>query len=209
MPTVDAPLTERQHQVLRFIEEYRREQGIAPTLEEVGRHLKVHRVTVFGHVEELIRKGYLEKAAPLASRSLRVVSPGEQDSRRPTLPLLGTIAAGSPLEAIENAETIEVDDLVPSGPDVYVLKVKGDSMIEDGIHDGDWILVQRRSTARSGETVVAILDGGEATLKRFHREGSRFRLEPANRALSPIVVDRVEIRGVVIGLLRRYGRRSP
>ena len=209
MPTVDAPLTERQHQVLRFIEEYRREHGIAPTLEEVGRHLRVHRVTVFGHVEELIRKGYLEKAAPLASRSLRVVAAGEQEAKRPTLPLLGTIAAGSPLEAIENPEAIDVDDLVPSGPDVYVLKVKGDSMIEDGIHDGDWILVQRRSTARSGETVVAVLDGGEATLKRFYREGSRFRLEPANRALSPIVTDRVEIRGVVIGLLRRYGKRSP
>ncbi|MCI0586311.1 MAG: transcriptional repressor LexA [Planctomycetes bacterium] len=206
---MDAPLTERQHQVLRFIEEYRRENGIAPTLEEVGRHLRVHRVTVFGHVEELIRKGYLEKAAPLASRSLRVVAASEQEAKRPTLPLLGTIAAGSPLEAIENPEAIDVDDLVPSGPDVYVLKVKGDSMIEDGIHDGDWILVQRRSTARSGETVVAVLDGGEATLKRFYREGSRFRLEPANRALSPIVTDRVEIRGVVIGLLRRYGKRSP
>jgi repressor LexA len=209
MPTVDAPLTERQLQVLRFIEEYRREHAIAPTLEEVGRHLKVHRVTVFGHVEELIRKGYLEKAAPLASRSLRVVAASEPEAKRPTLPLLGTIAAGSPLEAIENPEAIEVDDLVPSGPDVYVLKVKGDSMIEDGIHDGDWILVQRRSTARSGETVVAVLDGGEATLKRFYREGSRFRLEPANRALSPILTDRVEIRGVVIGLLRRYGKRSP
>ena len=209
MPTVDAPLTERQLQVLRFIEEYRREHAIAPTLEEVGRHLKVHRVTVFGHVEELIRKGYLEKAAPLASRSLRVVAASEPEAKRRTLPLLGTIAAGSPLEAIENPEAIEVDDLVPSGPDVYVLKVKGDSMIEDGIHDGDWILVQRRSTARSGETVVAVLDGGEATLKRFYREGSRFRLEPANRALSPILTDRVEIRGVVIGLLRRYGKRSP
>jgi repressor LexA len=135
-----------------------------------------------------------------------VVPTEEQGSKRPTLPFLGVIAAGSPLEAIENAETLDVDDLVPSGPDVYVLKVKGDSMIEDGIREGDYILVQRRSTARSGETVVAVLDGGEATLKRFYREGSRIRLEPANRNLSPIVVDSVEIRGVVIGLLRRYGQ---
>lgn len=120
-----------------------------------------------------------------------------------TLPLLGEIAAGKPLEAVEERELVDLADICQLDRANYLLRVKGDSMIEDGICDGDYVLVERRSTARDGETVVAILESNEATLKRFYRQKKRFKLEPANAALKPIYADKVEIRGVVVGVIRR------
>jgi repressor LexA len=195
-----APLTGRQHEVLRFIRAYRRERGIAPTLEEVARHLRVHRVTVFGHVRELIRKGYVSKSRERISRSLQLLP---SPSTALAYPLLGRIRAGAPLEAFEVPETFDFSALFPADRDIYVLRVHGDSMVDDGIHDGDFVLVERRSDARDGETVVAAIDGQEVTLKRLYREGSRFRLEPANPRLAPIFADRIELRGVVVGLVRK------
>lgn len=118
------------------------------------------------------------------------------------LPLLGEIAAGRPLEAIETRETVDLSELCRFDRAHYALRVRGDSMIDDGIHDGDFVLVERRNDARDGETVVAILENDEATLKRFYRQRNRFKLEPANAALKPIYVDKVEIRGVVVGVIR-------
>lgn len=118
------------------------------------------------------------------------------------LPLLGEIAAGRPLEAIETRETVDLADLCRFERAHYALRVRGDSMIEDGIHEGDYVLVERRNDARDGETVVAILENDEATLKRFYRQKNRFKLEPANATLKPIYVDKVEIRGVVVGVVR-------
>ncbi len=120
-----------------------------------------------------------------------------------TLPLLGEIAAGKPLEAVEERELVDLADICQLDRANYLLRVKGDSMIEDGICDGDYVLVERRNTARDGETVVAILETNEATLKRFYRQKKRFKLEPANSALKPIYADKVEIRGVVVGVIRR------
>ena len=120
------------------------------------------------------------------------------------LPLLGSIAAGQPLEAIEEREMVDVGELCQVHRANYLLRVKGDSMIEDGIHDGDYVLVERRNNAHDGETVVAILENNEATLKRLYREKRRFRLQPANETLDPIYVDKLEIRGVVVGVLRAY-----
>lgn len=119
------------------------------------------------------------------------------------LPLLGEIAAGKPLEAVEERELVDLADICQLDRANYLLRVKGDSMIEDGIRDGDYVLVERRNTARDGETVVAILESNEATLKRFYRQKKRFKLEPANAALKPIYADKVEIRGVVVGVIRR------
>ena len=122
--------------------------------------------------------------------------------RAMSLPLLGEIAAGRPLEAIETRESVDLAELCKFERAHYVLRVRGDSMIEDGIHDGDYVLVERRNDARDGETVVAILENDEATLKRFYRQKNRFKLEPANAALKPIYVDKVEVRGVVVGVVR-------
>jgi repressor LexA len=126
-------------------------------------------------------------------------------ARGPTalLPLLGEIAAGKPLEAVEDKELVDIADICQLDRAKYMLRVKGDSMIDDGIRDGDYVLVEQRNNARDGETVVAILENNEATLKRFYRQKKRFKLEPANSSLKPIYTDKLEIRGVVVGVLRR------
>ena len=130
------------------------------------------------------------------------------DENRPTkLPLLGNIAAGSPIEAVENREEIDLETLFHSNRGVYVLRVRGESMIEDHLCDGDYVVIERRETARNGEQVVALMDTGEATLKRFYKEpGNRIRLQPANSSMEPRIVDadQCKVQGVVIGVLRSY-----
>ena len=197
------PLTRRQRDILHFFAEYSSSQGISPTLEEIARHFGLNKVTIFGHVAELERKGCLRRSAPGVSRGLQIVR--ESGPTKDGLPILGTIAAGTPIDALETPEVLDFEELVPPGSDVYVLRVRGNSMIEDSIRDGDLVLVERRSNPAPGETVVAVLPGESATLKRFYPEpDGRFRLQPANAALEPILVDQVEIRGVVIGVIRRY-----
>ncbi|MEM6674957.1 MAG: transcriptional repressor LexA [Planctomycetota bacterium] len=196
------PLTRRQRDILEFLQGYLDEHGISPTLEEIAAHFGVNKVTVFGHVAEMERKGVLRRRARGVSRGLELVD--EEDERAPSLQVLGRIAAGAPIETIEEPEPLDLAALVPEGREVFALEVRGDSMIEDAIASGDIVVVERRTTARDGETVVAVLPSGEATLKRFYREGKRFRLQPANETMEPIFVDEVEIRGVVIGVVRRY-----
>ncbi|HEX6884457.1 MAG TPA: transcriptional repressor LexA [Planctomycetota bacterium] len=195
------PLTRRQRDILRFFADYTAAQGISPTLEEAARHFGVNKVTIFGHVSELERKGCLKRSAPGVSRGLQIVP---EDRPAGGLPVLGTIAAGTPIGVLETPETLSLEELIPPGSDVYVLRVRGNSMIEDSIRDGDLVLVERRSDPAPGETVVAVLPGESATLKRFYPEpDGRIRLQPANADLEPILVDEVEIRGVVIGVIRR------
>lgn len=199
----DIPLTKRQRQILDFLVEYTRREGVSPTLEEIAQEFGVNKVTVFGHVAELERKGLIRRPKPRASRGL-MLSDQASSTPMPRLPILGSIAAGQPIEAIEVPEELDLGELVPSGREVYALRVRGSSMIEDSIRDGDIVLIERRSTARNGETVVAILPDGEATLKRIYRENGRVRLQPANPTMSPIYCPEVEIRGVVVGVLRKY-----
>ncbi len=202
-PQEAAPvLTRRQAQIVEFLCEYTAEHGISPTLEEIAGHFGVNKVTIFGHVGELERKGVLRRAARGVSRGLQLIT-NDLDSTK-TIPILGRIAAGAPIEAIQDPEQLDLTDLVPPGREVYALRVQGESMIEDAIVDGDLVLVERRQHARDGETVVAVLPDGETTLKRFYREGNQFRLQPANSAMQPLIVPEVEIRGVVIGVVRRY-----
>jgi repressor LexA len=201
-------LTKRQRQILDYYQDYVVQHGISPTLEEVAQSFEVNKVTIFGHVAELERKGLLTRAGKRVSRGLQLTDLAEQTSSpRPSasvLPILGTIAAGRPIEAIEDREELELTDLIPPGADVYVLRVRGESMIDDGIRDGDMVIVERRSTARDGEMVVAVLEGEEATLKRLYRHGEGYRLQPANAAMQPIFVPSLEVRGIVIGVVRRY-----
>lgn len=201
-------LTKRQRQILDFYQDYVVQHGISPTLEEVARHFEVNKVTIFGHVAELERKGLLARAGKRVSRGLQLTDLAEQNApvrASPTiLPVLGKIAAGRPIEALEDREDLELTDLVPPGAEVYALRVRGESMIDDGIRDGDMVLVERRSNARDGEMVVAILPDDEATLKRLYRHGDGYRLQPANAAMQPIFVPSLEVRGVVLGVIRRY-----
>ena len=194
--------TPRQRAILTFIAEYQRKHSVSPTLEEIGGEFGVHRVTIFQHVNALEKRGAIRRTAQLA-RSIEILDPDFQAS--PGVPILGSIAAGRPIEAIELAdERLEPSDFLPSDGEHFALRVKGDSMIEDAICDGDLVVVRRTSQARNGQVVVAILEGEETTLKRFHRQpDGRIRLEPANRTMKPIVVDRAEIRGVVTSVIRR------
>lgn len=198
------PLTRRQQDILQFLRTYVEDHGISPTLEEIAAQFGVNKVTIFGHVAEMERKGVIRRRAKGVSRSLEVVDQESDQGSGVSLPVLGKIAAGSPIETIEEPEQLNFADLVPDGKDVYALEVQGESMIEDAIADGDIVLIERRPSARDGETVVAVLPDGDATLKRFYREGNQFRLQPANSTMSPIIVDEVEIRGVVIGVVRKY-----
>jgi repressor LexA len=197
-------LTRRQREVYDFICSFVDERGYSPSLEEIGGHFGLTSVaTVHKHVQHLVEKGMLRKAWN-RSRSVEPVS--APAATVVPLPLLGVVAAGAPIEAVEVAETIDVPrQLVPRRSECFVLRVRGDSMIEDQIRDGDFVVVERRPEAHDGETVVAVI-GGEATLKRFYRRGRRVRLQPANAALRPIEVPAsdVEVRGVVRGLLRQY-----
>jgi len=201
------PLTKRQRQIVDFFQSYVRTHAISPTLEEIAQAMGVNKVTIFGHVAELERKGVLRKTAKGISRALKLAPSLSEDLRlrRPQgIRILGTIAAGRPVEAIETPEDLQLAELLPGDREMYALRVRGDSMIEDSIRDGDIVLVERRNSARDGEIVVAVLPDEQATLKRIYREGNRIRLQPANSALPPTFVTSVEVRGVVRGVIRRY-----
>jgi len=210
-------LTPRQRAAYDFIETFGTERGYAPSYDEIRRHLGLASLNAVAKlIAQLRRRGQLVAAPPNAKRWLepvrrrRGVTAGLAARAglartATTIPLLGTIAAGRPIETIENAEEIEVPASMLGAGERYALRVQGDSMIEDGIRDGDVVVVRRAQRAAAGETVVAIVDG-EATLKRFHPVRGQVELRPANAALEPIRVraDRVEIRGVLVGLFRRY-----
>lgn len=205
--------TDRQVAILEFLQRYRRMRNSSPTLEEMAEAFGVSKVTIHDHVRQLEKKGAVRKI-PHKARALEILDPeyrdqstGERSELR--LPLLGRIAAGEPIEALESEESIDLAELVPLGGDHYGLEVSGDSMVDDGIRDGDLVIVERRNVADDGEVVVAILDDNEATLKRLYRErngqGERYyRLQPANDTMAPILTKNLEIRGVVVGVVRRF-----
>jgi len=200
-------LTPRQLDVIVAVRNFRHLHGYSPTMQELADQLGTSKVTIFEHVNALEKKRVLRRDRHKA-RSLEITADGKlpDEERSSKLPLLGTIAAGSPIEAIENREEIDLEQLFASRSGVYVLRIRGDSMIEDHLCDGDYVIIERRSSAKNGEQVVALLDTGEATLKRYYKEGHRIRLQPANSAMEPRIVeaDRCRIQGVVIGVLRSY-----
>lgn len=200
-------LTRRQKQILDHVSGYIGEHGYAPSFEEIAEHFGFASLaTVHEHISNLERKGYIRKAYN-QSRSIEVV-PASGSPAGVELPLLGEVAAGQPIEAIENRESILVPpDLLRKGGDNYVLRVVGDSMIDEQIRDGDYIIVNSRPTAQDGEMVVALVDGESATVKKLYREpGGQVRLQPANERLQPMYfpANRVRIQGIVVGVIRRY-----
>ena len=201
------PLTKRQKEILDYIDGFIAERGYAPSFEEIAESFGYSSLaTVHEHLSNLERKGYIRKSYN-ESRSIELVRPGQGE---PTLdlPLLGAVAAGLPIEAIPDSETIAVPpDMVRRQKDNYVLRVEGNSMIEEQIRDGDYIVVQAQQSAEDGEMVVALVGGDSATVKKLYREpGNRIRLQPANPTMSPILVDArdVRIQGVVVGVIRKY-----
>ncbi|GDY01841.1 LexA repressor [Planctomycetota bacterium] len=201
-------LTEKQIRVLRYFRDYRNNRGIAPTLDEAAEALGVSKITIHEHLKQLAKKGAIFRDRAKA-RAVAILHDPDADEaptlNLPTLPLLGRIAAGRPIEAIEDREDISLAELVPTGDKVYLLKVRGKSMIDDHIDDGDLVVVERRETANDGDIVIAILEDEEATLKRFYRErNGMIRLQPANSSMEPIYTSHVQVRGVVRGIIRRF-----
>ncbi len=202
-------LTRRQRQVYDFIAGFVQSHGYSPSFEEVGKGLGLSSLaTVHKHISNLEKKGLLRRDYN-RSRSIDVLPPRgrlkQMMSAPLVLPLLGRIAAGRPIEAVENPETISLQDFTGT-KDVFVLQVRGDSMQDEAILDGDYVLVEKTQTARDGEIVVALVDGMESTLKRFYKEGDHIRLQPSNAAMQPIMVPAagVQLQGRVIGVLRKY-----
>lgn len=189
-------MTPKQLEVLRFIEGYTARHEVSPTLQEIADALRVTKVTVLSHLRNL-EKGRHIKRSYYRRRGIQVLTPTRKMS------VLGRIAAGRPIEAIAHPDELDILGVMKDGKEYFALEVRGESMIEDHIRDGDYVICERRADARNGETVVALLDGGEATLKRFYRENGRIRLQPANASMAPILADRVDVQGVVVGIFRK------
>jgi repressor LexA len=199
------PLTKRQREILDYLNDFIAQHGYAPSLEEIGRRFNLSSLaTVHKHLTNLQEKGFIRRAWN-RSRSVEVV-PTRTSGRATELPLLGYVAAGAPSEAVAGSESIAVPDTLVGKRDSYVLRVKGDSMIDEQIRDGDYVIVEDRKSADNGEMVIALIGGGEVTLKKFFQEAGRVRLQPANPTMQPILVDpdQVQVQGVVVGVMRKY-----
>jgi len=203
----DMSLTKRQREILTYLATYSEEHGYAPSFEEIATEFNYNSLaTVHEHLTNLERKGYIKRAYN-ESRGIELI-PSEIFPRAATLQLLGTVAAGMPIEAIQMPETIGVpEDLVRRSGNHYVLRVRGNSMIDEQIRDGDFVIVNEKHTADNGEMVIALIDGTSATVKKFYRErDGRIRLQPANETMNPIYVHEndISIQGIVVGVLRRF-----
>jgi repressor LexA len=201
------PLTKRQSEILSYLTEYAEQHGYAPSFEEIAERFEYSSLaTVHEHLTNLERKGYIRRSFN-ESRAIEVL-PASADARAVELPLLGAVAAGLPIEAMMDNETVTVPDaMIGRNGRHYVLRVRGTSMIDEQIRDGDYVVVNERARADNGEMVIALLDGNSATVKKYYRErDGRVRLQPANEAMAPIYVNEndVKIQGIVVGVLRRY-----
>lgn len=202
-------LPKTKQKILEYLKDYINKHGYAPTLTEIAKHLGVSALsTVHEHLAFLEERGFIERADG-EERGITVVgrvkSFVNQLARSVSLPVVGVIAAGSPIDAIENRDvTMAVPEELVRGKNAYVLKVRGDSMIESLIADGDFVVIEKTDFARDGDTVVALLDDGTATLKKFFKKKNFVRLQPANHTYSPIDVKSVVIQGKVLGVIRQY-----
>lgn len=203
-------LTPKQLKILQLIRDWRVRKGYSPTMQELADEIGVSKVTVFEHVEALIKKGALVRE-PNKARSLSIAEGiNVPDEGRPLrFPLVGKIAAGNPIERVANEEEIDLNEVLGATSDdggTFALKVEGDSMRDEGILDGDYVLVERTQVARNGDRVVALLPDGSTTLKTFFKEDDHIRLQPANPNFDPIRVRYCQVQGIVRGVVRRYGR---
>lgn len=198
------PLTKRQAEILKYVSDHIEDQGYAPSYREICSHFGLSSTaTVAEHIETLKMKGYLHQEENLA-RSIQIAAnPGEIVTGFASIPLLGCIAAGRPIEAIATEETIDIPRDM-GGHNVYALRVKGQSMIDDGILDNDYVIIEQTRVARNGDIVVALVDHDSVTLKRFYKEKDHVRLQPANSTMNPMFFKKVAIQGKVKGLIRKF-----
>jgi repressor LexA len=196
-------LTKRQKEIIDFINEFTGDKGYAPSYREIGQHFGLSSTaTVCEHIQTLQEKGYL-KMDPNEARSIEIIN--DERAEAIFLSLAGLITAGEPIEAVEQNEKIAVPkDLVKDEANAFVLKVKGQSMIDEGIYDGDFVVVEKNSSPKNGQVVVALLDNTFATLKKFYKEANRIRLQPANSAMKPIFAKNVIVQGVVRAVIRKF-----
>lgn len=206
-------LPKKKRQILDFLKGYVASRGFAPTLSEIAKKFKVSSLaTVHEHLAWLEKHGFIKRRGNIRAREVEIIRPNPsaaEETYRPgqtvALPLVGLITAGAPIEAIENHEAeIAVPVEITRGRQCYILKVRGDSMIESLIADGDMVIVEKTEYAKNGDMVVAVLDDGTATLKKFYKEKNYVRLQPANKKYQPILAKSVLIRGRVIGIIRKY-----
>lgn len=198
-------LTKRQRQILDFVTDFMSENGYAPSIREIGEHFDLSSpATIHAHLDNLKKKGFL-KAGYNEARSIELVETEANWAQALELPLVGLITAGEPIEAVEDNETIAVpSDFVTDEVNSYVLRVKGESMIEEGILSGDYVIVERNPSPANGDVVVALLNNAYATLKKFYREKTRIRLQPANHTMKPIYAKDPLIQGIVRGVIRKF-----
>lgn len=204
------PITPKQQAVLNFVRSFLTERGYAPTIAEIGQGLGLSSPsTVHKHLKTLVEKGHLD-AMPGRSRGISVKT--EQEPIEHTIcvevPLLGRVTAGLPIEMNEIPDSIALPEPMLGRGETFVLEVRGESMIDEAIKDGDYVIVEKRDSARNGDMVIACIDNNEVTLKRIYREGSHVRLQPSNPTMKPIIVENrdVTVKGIVIGILRKYKR---
>jgi repressor LexA len=200
------PLTKRQAQILEYVTEYISSHNYAPSYREIGQYFGLSSTaTIAEHIESLKTKGYLSHEENLA-RSIQPMPQANIEEASISIPLLGLVAAGRPIEAVSTQETIDIPrDMM--GNNVFALRVKGESMIEDGILNGDYVIIEQTRIAKNGDIVVALIDDNSVTLKRFYREKDRIRLQPANSTMSPIYLTKVTIQGKVKGVIRKFSVR--
>ena len=201
------PLTKRQREILTYLSSYAEANGYAPSFEEIASQFNYNSLaTVHEHLSNLERKGYIKRSYN-ESRAIEIL-PSDTISRAVELPLLGAVAAGVPIQELTANETVTVPEgFIRRGGNHYVLRVRGNSMIDEQIRDGDFVVVNERQRADNGEMVIAMLGGNSATVKKFYREkDGRIRLQPANEAMGPMYIheDDISIQGIVVGVLRRY-----
>lgn len=198
---IDMGITKKQKAILEFIENYQRKNNISPSLEEIKKHFKLNAVsTVFGHIERLKKEGFIEKKWN-SKRGIKIIK--SEITKR--IPCVGLVSAGMPIDVLEDKEYIDIPDFLLSNGEIFALKVSGNSMVDEGIYDGDYIILKKSTNLKDGDNVVALING-EATLKKYKRFGDKIKFIPANPSFKTIVAkeEDVKIQGVVIGLIRKY-----
>ncbi|MEC7922938.1 MAG: transcriptional repressor LexA [Planctomycetota bacterium] len=199
--------TEKQLRIMEFIQQFREERGISPTLDEIASNFGVTKITVYEHVNQLERKGAL-KREKFRARSIELLAPVEERKARYSMPLMGNFREGLPIEATEEREDLNISEMLPYGRNFFALRVRGNELTNDHLTDGDLIIAEKREMVDNGDVVVAVLNGGKACLKKFYREEDQIRLQSPNGSMESEMVTHADIRGVVVGILRRFDETS-
>ena len=199
--------TEKQLRIMEFIQQFRDERGISPTLEEIASNFGVTKITVYEHINQLERKGAL-KREKFRARSIELITSVEERKARYSMPLMGNFREGLPIEATEEREDLNISEMLPYGLNFFALRVCGNDLKQDHLTDGDLIIAEKRESVHNGDVVVAVLNGGKACIKKLYREEGHIRLQSPNGSLESTMVPSADVRGVVVGVLRRFDEAS-